>query len=244
MPTDAPAVTDTPLPTQTIVWFPATSTPTRLFYPTYAPTELMDPGIGAVTLRDNFSKASTWDTATSNDGSASIIDNRLSLAVQPGLYLLSQRHDLVLEDFYAEITVNLSLCRGSDSYGMVVRSAGRSYYRFVLTCDGQAYAERVNTHGLVPLHEPVASSDIPMGAPGQVTIGIWAVESELRLFLNGRYQFGFSDTSYASGGIGVYALSLGSDPVSVAFSDFKVYEVDYALPTNTPKPPTQTPSPK
>jgi hypothetical protein len=126
---------------------------------------------------------------------------------------------------------------------MVVRSAGRSYYRFALSCDGQAHAERVNTRGIIPLHEPIPSSDIPIGAPGQVTIGIWAVESELRLFLNGRYQFGFSDTSYASGGIGVFALSNGTDPVSVTFSDFKVYEVDYALPTNTPKPPTQTPKP-
>jgi hypothetical protein len=203
----------------------------------------MDPGIGAVTLTDNFSKASNWDTASSNDGSASIADNRLTLAVQPGIYLISQRHDLVLADFYAEITANLSLCRGNDNYGMVVRSAGRSYYRFTLTCDGQAYAERVNTHGLILLHEPIPSADVPHGAPGSVTIGVWAVGGELRLFLNGRFQFGFSDSSYPSGGVGVFALSQGSDPVSVIFSDFKVYDVDYTLPTNTPKPPTQTPSP-
>jgi hypothetical protein len=76
-----------------------------------------------------------------------------------------------------------------------------------------------------------------------VTIGVWAVDGELRLFLNGRYQFGFSDTSFPSGGLGVFALSQGTDPVSVTFSDLKIYEVDYSLPTSTPKPPTQTPSP-
>jgi hypothetical protein len=236
LPTEPPIPTDTPLQTPTIVWFPPTATPTHPFFPTTSPIPEMNPGIGAVTLTDNFSKASAWDTASSNDGSASISGNRLSLAVQPGIYLLSQRHDLVLGDFYAEITANLSLCRGDDGYGVVVRSAGRSYYRFILSCNGQAGAERVNTHGVIPLHDPMPSADVPRGAPGNVTIGVWAVGSELRLFLNGRYQFGFSDTSYASGGIGVYALSQGTDPVSVTFSDLKVYEVDYTLPTKTPKP--------
>ena len=244
LPTQPPVPTDTPLQTPTIVWFPPSATPTHLLFPTYTGTPEMNPGIGAVTLSDNFSKASAWDTATSDDGSASIVNNRLSLAVQPGIYLLSQRHDLVLGNFYAEITASLSLCRGDDSYGVVVRSVGRSYYRFSLSCNGQAHAERVNTHGIIPLHEPMPSGDAPLGAPGEVTIGVWAVGSEVRLFLNGRYQFGFSDTSYSSGGIGVYALSQGTDPVSVIFSDLKVYKVDYALPTPTPKPPTQTPNPK
>jgi hypothetical protein len=203
----------------------------------------MDPGIGAVTLTDNFSEISDWDIASSADGSAFIGGNRLSLSVQPGLYLISQRHDLVLGNFYAEITANLSLCRGDDNYGVIVRSAGRSYYRFALSCNGQARAERVNTRGLIPLHEPISSADAPRGAPGQVTIGIWAVDSELRLFLNGRYQFGISDTSFPSGGFGVFALSQGSDPVSVTFSELKIYEVNFSLPTSTPRPPTQTPGP-
>ena len=77
---------------------------------------------------------------------------------------------------------------------------------------------------------------VEQGAPGEVTIGVWSVGSELRLFLNGRYQFGFTDTSFSSGGLGLFAFSEGTDPVSVTFSDLKVYEVDYVLPTKTPKP--------
>lgn len=241
-PTDPPVPTETPLLTSTVVWFPPTATPTRLAFPTYTASPVMDPGIGAVTFTDNFSDPAGWDTASSSDGSAAVSRNRLSLAVQPGVYILSQRHDLVLGDFYAEITARTSLCRGGDSYGLIVRSAGRSYYRFALSCDGTARAERVNTRGLVPLHQPVPSSDVPPGAPGEVTIGVWAVGGELRLFLNGRYQFGFSDASYASGALGVFALSQ-AEAVSVTFSDLKVYAVDYALPTKTPRPPTQTPKP-
>ena len=244
LPTDTPTPTDATIPTGTIVWFPPTATPTRLVFPTYTGTPEMKPGIGAEIVTDDLSDEAVWDTAASEDGSASVNRNRLTIAVQPGVYLLSQRHDLTLGNFYAEITANLSLCRGEDTYGVIVRSIGRSYYRFALSCNGLAHAERVNTRGLLPLHEPIPSGDIPHGAPGTVTIGVWAVGSELRLFLNGRYQFGFSDTSYASGAFGVYALSQGTDPVSVTFTDLKVYEVDYTLPTPTPKPPTQTPNPK
>lgn len=244
LPTEPPIPTDTPLQTPTIVWFPATATPTLLVFPTYTGTPEMNPGIGAEFLTDNFSDATDWDTASSNDGTAAISRNRLSLATQPGIYILSQRRDLILGDFYAEITARPSLCRGDDNYGIIVRNVGRSYYRIALSCNGLVRAERVNTRGIVPLHEPVASGDVPPGAPGEVTIGVWAVGSEIRVFLNGRYQFGFTDTSYSSGALGVFAFSQGTDPVSVTFSDLKIYEVDYTLPTPTPKPPTQTPNPK
>ena len=243
LPTEPSAPTDTPLQTPTILWFPPTATPTVLVFPTYTGTPEMNPGIGAEIVIDDLTDEDVWDTAVSNEGSATISRSRLSLAVQPGFYLLSQRHDLTLGNFYAEITVRLSLCRGDDNYGMIVRSVGRSYYRFALSCNGLVRAERVNTRGIVPLHEPIRSGDVPPGAPGEVTIGVWAVGSEIRLFLNGRYQFGFSDTSFSSGTLGVFALSQGTDPVSVTFSDLKVYEVDYALPTPTPKPPTQTREP-
>lgn len=236
LPTAAPTPTETPLQTPTIVWFPPTATPTLLIFPTYTSTPVMNPGIGAVTLTDNFSDPSDWDTASSSDGTAAVSRNRLSLAVQPGMYILSQRHDLVVGDFYAEITARPSLCRGDDRYGLIVRNVGRSYYRFALSCNGQVQAERVNTRGIIVLHEPIASGDVPPGAPGEVTIGVWAVGSELRLFLNGRYQFGFTDTSYSSGAFGVFVLSQGTDPVSVTFSDLKVYDVDYVLPTKTPRP--------
>ena len=235
-PTATPAPTNTTIPSPTVVWFPATATPTLLLFPTYTGTPEMNPGIGAVTLTEDFSEPADWDTASSSDGTAAISRNRLSLAVQPGIYILSQRRGLVLGDFYAEVTARPSLCRGDDHYGIIVRSVGRSYYRFALSCNGQVRAERVNTRGIVPLHEAIFSGDVPPGAPGEVTIGVWAVGNELRLFLNGRYQFGFSDTSYSSGALGVFALSQGTDPVSVTFSDLKVYEVDYALPTKTPKP--------
>jgi hypothetical protein len=193
----------------------------------------MSPGIGEVTLRDDFSDDSVWDIASSDNGSAAINRNRLTLAVQPGYYLSSMLRQIPLSDFYAEITARPSLCRGEDNYGVIVRGVGSYFYRFVLTCNHEIRAERVNGGTKLTLQEPVPSGDAP-GAPGEVRIGVWAVGNEMRLFLNGRYQFSVSDPSFPSGAFGVYVRSTGDTPVTVIFSDLEVREVDYILPTTTP----------
>lgn len=235
LPTATPIPTDTAVPTGTIVWFPPSPTPTPPLVPTYTGTPEMDPGIGEVTLTDDFSDGTLWDTASSDQGGAAIGNNRLSIAVQPGIYLVSMRHDLTLSNFYAEITARPSLCRGDDSYGIIVRSAGASFYRYILTCNGQIYAERISGGVKLQIQEPVPSGDAPR-PPAEVRIGMWAVGGEMRLFLNGRYQFTIFEKNFPSGAFGVFVRSAGSDPVSVTFSDFKVYDVDYVLPTRTPIP--------
>lgn len=194
----------------------------------------MSPGIGRLTLEDDFSDESVWDAASDN-GSAAIGRNRLALAVQPGYYLASMRRELPLSDFYAEITARPSLCRGEDNYGLVVRGVGSSFYRFVLACNGLIRAERITGGTKLTIHEPVPSGDAP-GAPGEVRIGVWAVVSEMRLFLNGRYQFSVMDPSFPIGALGVFVRSAGETPVTVIFSELKVYDVDYIPPTKTPLP--------
>ncbi|HUE98896.1 MAG TPA: hypothetical protein VMN99_06555 [Anaerolineales bacterium] len=235
LPTETPEPTETPSPTQTIVWFPASATPTLLTVPTYTATPEMSPGIGKLTLEDDFADEDVWDTAVSDNGSAAISRNRLTLAVQPGYYLASMRRGLPLSDFYAEVSARPSLCRGEDNYGMVVRGVGSSFYRFVLTCNGQIRAERISGGTRLPINEPVPSGDAP-GAPGEVRIGVWAVGSEMRLFLNGRYQFSITEGTFLSGALGVFVRSTGDTPVTVTFSDLLVYEVDYIPPTRTPIP--------
>ena len=234
-PTETPIPTETAIPTETIVWFPASATATQLSVPTHTETPDMSPGIGRLILDDDFSDDEVWDIARSEGGSASIHKHRLTLAVQPGYYLASMRRELPLSDFYAEITARPSLCRGDDNYGLVVRGVGSSFYRFVLACNGMIRAERISGGTRQPLQEPVPSGDAP-GAPGEVRMGIWAVGSEMRLFLNGRYQFTVVEPTFPSGALGVFVRSTGETPVTITFSDLAVYEVDYTLPTKTPIP--------
>jgi hypothetical protein len=236
LPTAVPSPTETPNPTQAFVWFPPTATATLQTIPTYTPAAEMKPGIGTILLTDNFSDESLWDVAASDQGSAAISRNRLTLAAQPGIYLASLRRDVVLDDFYAELTVRTSLCRGADHYGLIIRATGSSFYRFVLSCNGFIHAERIKNGTKLILLEPVPSGDAPLGAPGEVRIGLWAAGAEMRLFLNDRFQFSLVDKSFPGGALGLFARSAGDTPVTVTFSNLTVYHVDYVLPTRTPVP--------
>jgi hypothetical protein len=231
-----PTPTETPAPTQTIVWFPPSATPTLQTISTYTATAEMNPGIGEILLTDDFADSSFWDVAASDQGSAAISRNRLTLVVQPGIHLASLRRDAVFDNFYAEITARTSLCRGPDNYGLIVRAVGSSFYRFVLSCSGTIHVERIKNGTKLIILEPVASGDAPPGAPGEVRIGLWTVGSEMRLFLNNRFQFSLVDKSFPSGAFGVFARSAGGTPVTVTFSDFFVYDVGYVFPTRTPSP--------
>lgn len=230
-------VTETPSLTPTIVWFPPSVTPTQGVAATpKPPTPEMRPGIGSTTLADDFSDPSLWDIATSDQGSADINDNRLILSAQGKVYMLSLRNNLTADDYYAEITARPGLCRGDDSYGLLVRANTVAYYRFSLTCNGNVFAERISVGKRELLQTPLLSGDVPRGAPGEVRIGIWAAGPELRLFLNGRYQFGISNAAYPSGTIGVFVNAAGESPAIVAFSRLTLQEVGYTPATATPKP--------
>lgn len=236
-PAAAPAPSETPLPTATVIWFPPSATPTTPSgFATQTATPQMNPGIGEIVLSDDFSDAALWDVAASDQGSAAVGRNRLTIVAQPGIYLASMRHDLIAENFYAEITAHTNLCRGKDNYGILVRAQGNSFYRFVLSCNGFVHAERIKNGTKLVIFEAVPSGDAPPGAPGQVKIGVWAVGKEMRLFLNDRFQFSIVDNSFPSGGFGVFARAQGETPVTVTFSDFIVYDVNYTAPTRTPSP--------
>jgi len=118
----------------------------------------------------------------------------------------------------------------------LVRANAVAYYRFSLTCNGEVFMERISVGKRELLQSPLPSGDVPRGAPGEVRIGMWAVGSELRLFLNGRYQFGISNTAYPSGTIGVFVNSAGETPVVVAFSRVALQEVDYSPSAAPPQP--------
>ena len=235
-PTETALPSDTPLPTQTIVWFPSSATPTLNAIPTYTGTPEMSPGIDSQIFKDNFTNKKLWDTVSSEQASAIIENKRLTLAVESGVSIASLRRDVTLRDFYAEITAHIGLCRVDDTYGLLIRANGNNFYRFLLSCNGLISVERVKSGERLPIFEPIASGDIPIGPPGEVQIGIWAVGGEMRLFLNGRYQFTVIERTFPSGALGVFVQSREDTPVTITFSDLTVYDVNYIPPTSTPSP--------
>ena len=234
--TETPLSTDTPLPTPTIIWFPPSATPTLNAIPTYSATPEMDPGIGKVILRDRFTETKVWDTVASEQASILLKNKQLTLAVEPGVSVASLRRDMTFSNFYAELTAHIGLCRADDTYGLIIRAIGDNFYRFNLSCNGLITVERVKSSERLTLLEPTASGDVPIGPPGEVKIAIWAMGGEMRLFLNDRYQFSLIEKTFPSGALGVFVKSNGDTPVTIAFSDLSVYEVEYIAPTRTPGP--------
>lgn len=231
--------TDTPVaPSPTVVWFPLSATPSPKIVPTKKPTPEQKPGVGSILLNDNFSSAAFWNTAVSDQASVDVSNNQLTIAVQPGISGISLRQDIILNDFYAELTARPSLCLGTDAYGLLFRAPNNiAYYRYVISCDGSAGVDRFSVRTPHPLQPPLLSADVPPGAPGEVRLGIWAAGHEFHFFLNDHYQFSVNDKSYSFGAIGVFAQSNGKTPVTVSFSDLVIYDVTYSPKvTTTPMP--------
>jgi len=224
-PTEIPTATQTFTPT--VVWFPPTATWTP--FPTVVPspaTELRA-GVGSVLLRDDFAAADHWLTGYGGQGSIALGLDELTLAVsQPQGYLFSFRDEPVFEDFYAEITASPNICTGIDEYGLLFRySSPRDFYRFSLSCDGQARLDKV-VGGLPTSPQPwLPSSSVPSGAPSASRLGVWVRGDEMRFFVNDEFQFALTDRVLHQGMIGVFARSAGETAVTVSFSDLVIHQI-------------------
>jgi hypothetical protein len=241
-PTPIPA---TQPPTATIVWFPPTNTAT--FFPTLTVPSTPDPrpGLGELLFTDTFNQPSLWNISSSGLASASITRNRLILSISgPGpLPISSLRSQPLLGDFYAEATVELSLCGNTDQFGMIYHaSPGDSWYRYTLRCDGQLRFERSLNGSRSILLDWQPSGDAPIAAPAGVKLGVWSVGREMRFFLNDNYQFTIRDSYLPAGTLGFFAFASATTPITVSFSDLVVYSVSYLTPTPSPAP-SQPPTP-
>jgi hypothetical protein len=227
LPSENPVLTSTVTPTETVVWFPATSTPTPFSSPVVTATKVLKPEIGKIIFKDDFTNGERWALSTSNAGSAALGKSELTIAIsQPGTYIFTIRNEPILRNFYAEITASPTLCRGLDEYGLIFRwgSLG-DFYRYSLSCDGQVRMDRLK-NGTAASPQPwIATGIVPPGAPKLTRLGVWVNRDEMRFFVDENHQFTLSDPMLSSGLFGLFARSVGDNAVTVNFSDLIVYEV-------------------
>lgn len=246
----APVPITTPVPatdtaTATIIWFPATNTPTTFSTQTILPTPDQRPGLGGLIFTDTFDQPELWNTSSSNWASASVLRNRLVLSISGAgpVSIASLRSQPVLDNFYAEAAASINLCSNKDQFGMIFRAAsGSDYYRYSINCNGQVRLERGRGGSHSPLVDWLPSGDAPLGAPAEVKLGIWAMGTELRFFLNDRYQFTARDSQLRAGTLGFFVYANGKTPITASFAELSVYPVSYIAPTSSPTA-SQTPRP-
>lgn len=237
-PAAGPEATPTAAAPTEIVWFPATATPAAAARATHEPTPEQKPGIGELVVQDDMTSSTHWNAAAPGNAAATVSEKGLTISAQPGgLGVVSLHRSVVFDDMYVEVTARPNLCRDRDAYGIVFRAPNDvAHYRFISVCDGTAAAARVSLGGPRVLQPPTASADVPLGAPGEVRLGVWALGSEFRFFLNERYQFTVSDSNYAAGGVGVFVQAGGQTPAVVTFSDLAIYRLATNSGVLTPAP--------
>lgn len=224
-PTETATITSTV--TATIDWFPATATPTLRPTQIIEPTPEMRPGVGSLLIDDLLSSGSQWQTGRFSAGNITQVNNSLTIAIQQSrASLLSLEMKNILRDFYLETKVNIGLCKSSDVYGLIVRAVSEyNYYRFLVDCQGYARAERVRD-GATTLMQDWTPTGLPPGAPLDVSLGVWVVGSEMRLFANNAYIFSVKDPVFTEGTVGIFARASGDSPVTVSFSEMAISSVE------------------
>lgn len=213
--------------TPTTDWFPATATSTPLPTQAVTPTPQMLTGLGEVILEDDFRDADQWGLVQRETGTSALGNDQLTIALSaPRAYLSAQRLDTMLTSYYLEITASPNLCREGDSYGVLVRiQSDVDYARLVLNCSGYLRFERVHNAEVVVLQDWSPSGQVRPGAPISYRLGIWSLGSELRIFVDGIYQFSVEENTLLNGGVGVFARSVGQNAVSVSFSNLVIRSV-------------------
>lgn len=214
-------------PTATTDWFPATTTSTPLPSAQGSPTPDMRPGLGDILLEDDFSDAEAWSTSVGDEASATIENGQLHLSLRERrAYLIITRSEPSFNDFYAEITAHIHICRAEDQFGFVLRAGSRGHYRLVLSCDGRARVDRLYRGGFSNVLTWQIHSVLPGMAPGSVRLGVWADGQDLRFFADDIYLFSVTDTLLFSGTLGAFVYTSTDADVSVSFSDLVVWSLD------------------
>ena len=229
-------------PTPTTDWFPVTFTPTTFTTAVpVTPTPLPTPPVsyGKLIYQDDFTQPGGWTTGQFTAGAIAYGNGQLGLAItQPHGVLSSKRAEPVLSNFYLEITATPSLCLNADNYGIQFRmSSANDFYRFTITCAGQLRLERLKAGAGQVLHDWSASAQALPTISGDYRLAVWANGDELSLYIGGVLQFTLHDGSLSTGGLGLFARSMGDTPVTITFSKLAVYETTPSLlPTATPTP--------
>ncbi len=237
-----------PLPTPTPTTAVPTATPTFII-PTLIPTATFTPepepsptpdlltGLGDLIYEDSFDHNLGWEIGQSEIGGASLVEERLSLAVRrSNSFYFIESPAPTITDFFLEVTVRSEVCSGDDEFGVMFRyRAMGEHYRFALTCDGRARVSRVLEEGeivLVPLTQTYAMFT---GLFVDNRIAIWASGNQFLFFINDLEVFSANDRVLPSGKITFFVRSRQSNQTTVSFDDLSVRTLlPTPMPTETP----------
>ena len=223
--------TQTPIPSPTIDWFPATPTSTLLpqASPTTRPTiEGQIEGVKDLLIEDDFSDEDLWLTTQSEAGNAAFGTDNLTLAVaRSNSSLLSLSNHTLPENFYLEMTLQTTLCDPEDQIGILLWYQGASdYYRLLLNCTGRYRLELFQGGQSAVIYDWDSATQMQLSAPATNRIGIWVYDNTFQFYINDAFQFEAQIGGERTGRLGVFARTISGTAMTVRFSDLHIYQVE------------------
>jgi len=218
---------DTPLPTQTQKPLPPTETP--------APTETLIPVVtftGEILLEDDFS-TENWGTLTDSDNSVEYDGEALRMQIfQENWFVWSTPNSEIYENIHVEVTVTNNDGEATTAFGIMChqQEAGASYYYLAMTPGGE-YAIAIAADGQSDIFftndDQWADSGLITQNAASYRVGADCGNGALTLYVDGQLIDSVSDSTYTSGGAGLFTWS--GDNVSAAdvtFDDFIIRSLE------------------
>lgn len=182
-------------------------------------------------LTDDFSDSSQWGTGTDENSSVEYLNDALAIAVlQNNYFVWNTPDDTDYENVHIETTVTNSSSDSTGAFGIVcnLQVTDTSYY-FAVTGAGEYAIGKYTLLGdelLTNGGQWEKSDAITPGADSYRLGADCGGDGTLTLYVDGKQVDSVNDTTYASGGVGVFAWS-GEQPnaTSVSFDDFKMTEI-------------------
>lgn len=186
---------------------------------------------GNFLLSDDFSSVQ-WGTGTDTDSSVEYADNALQIIVYTTNYFVwSSPNDQTYQDVHMDVTV---LNNGTDpttAFGIMCnqQSADGNFYYLAMTPAGE-YAIAKAAEGQSDLfltnNDQWASSSQITNDASSYRIGVDCGRGMLALYVDGQQIASVSDSSYTSGGVGLFTWSgEEANTTNVSFDDFIMTEL-------------------
>lgn len=184
------------------------------------------PGLGTL-IQDDFSGSSiTWGTGTDADSSVEYLNQALNIfVIKDNYFVWSTPDDEEYENIHMEVTALNNSTDSTGAFGLVcgLQVTDTSYY-FAITGAGE-YA--IGRYTLTD--DTLLTNDGSWGTSDAITPGASSYrigadcgsDGTLTLYVDGQQIASVNDTTYPTGGVGLFAWS-GTEPngTDVTFDDF------------------------
>jgi hypothetical protein len=183
-------------------------------------------------LRDDFSAGDNWGTGTDSDSAVEYTDNTLNFVVFTKNYFVwSTPDDVDYKNVHMEVTIIINDTDPNTSFGIMCNQqvAENSFYYFAMT-PNQDYAIAKAVAGETDLfltnNDQWASSDLIAQNADSYRLGADCGNGRLTLYVDGQQIASVSDSSYTTGGVGLFTWSAEeATTTDVSFDDFIMTEL-------------------